>query len=84
MDGGILNNKSFTSTIEAIAGRTATRDVERFLIYVEPNPERLQQNGNNPTTPTLVEAAFDSLVSIPSYQRIAADLQAIEAHNERA
>lgn len=40
LDGGILNNKPFTSTIDAIATRTATRAVERFLIYVEPNPER--------------------------------------------
>ncbi len=84
MDGGILNNKPFTSTIDAIAGRTATREVERFLIYVEPSPERFQQNSRDPAVPTLVEAAFNSLVSIPSYQSIATDLQAIEAHNERA
>jgi patatin-related protein len=84
MDGGILNNKPFTSTIDAIAGRTATREVERFLIYVEPSPERFQRNASDATVPTLVEAAFNSLVSIPSYQSIATDLQAIEAHNERA
>jgi patatin-related protein len=84
MDGGILNNKPFTSTIDAIAGRTATREVERFLIYVEPSPERFQQNVSDPEVPTLVEAAFNSLVSIPSYQSIAADLEAIEAHNEKA
>ena len=60
---GILNNKPFTSTIAAIAGRTATRDVERFLIYVEPSPERFERNASDPLVPTLVEAAFNSLVS---------------------
>jgi patatin-related protein len=84
MDGGILNNKPFTSTIGAIASRTATREVERFLIYVEPRPEQFQMLIGTPATPTLVEAGFNSLTSIPSYQSIASDLEAIEAHNERA
>ena len=43
LDGGILNNKPFTSTIDAIFRRTATCDVERFLIYVEPDPEFLRR-----------------------------------------
>ena len=84
MDGGILNNKPFTSTINAISTRTATREVERFLIYVEPRPEQFQTASGKPQIPTLAEAAISSLTSIPSYQSIAADLQAIEAHNERA
>lgn len=84
LDGGILNNKPFTSTIDAIAGRTATREVERFLIYVEPNPEKFEKPPEKPASPTMVAAALSSLVSIPSYQSIAGDLQQIEAHNERA
>ena len=84
MDGGILNNKPFTSTINAIASRTATREVERFLIYVEPRPEKFEKPKEAPLTPTIVEAGLWSLTSIPSYQSIAADLEAIEAHNERS
>jgi patatin-related protein len=84
LDGGILNNKPFTSTIEAIAGRTATREVERFLIYVEPKPEQFSPSPANPLAPTMTQAAFSSLVSIPGYQSIAGDLEAIETHNERA
>jgi patatin-related protein len=84
LDGGILNNKPFTSTIDAIATRTATREVERFLIYVEPNPEQFAPSPANPSSPTIVQAALSSLVSIPGYQSIAGDLEAIEAHNERA
>jgi patatin-related protein len=84
LDGGILNNKPFTSTIEAIAGRTATREVERFLIYVEPKPEQFAPSPNVPSVPSFSQAAFSSLISIPGYQSIAGDLEAIEAHNERA
>ena len=84
MDGGILNNKPFTTTISAIASRTATREVERFLIYVEPSPEQFVKPCGVPKTPTIVEAGLSSLTSIPSYQSIAADLEAIEAHNERS
>lgn len=68
LDGGILNNKPFTSTIEAIAGRTATREVERFLIYVEPKPEQFAPSPPIPPAPSMSQAAFSSLVSIPSYQ----------------
>jgi patatin-related protein len=84
LDGGILNNKPFTSTFEAIAGRTATREVERFLIYVEPSPETFAPSSAHPPAPTMTQAALSSLVPIPGYQSIAADLEAIEAHNERA
>lgn len=87
LDGGILNNKPFTSTIDAISRRTANREVERFLIYVEPNPEAFPETGSeraNPQSPTVVEAGMNALLSIPQYQSIAADLDAVEAHNERA
>jgi patatin-related protein len=84
LDGGILNNKPFSSTIDAIETRTATCEVERFLIYVEPKPEQFAPSPAVPTAPTMAQAAFSSLVSIPGYQSIAADLEAIEAHNERA
>jgi patatin-related protein len=86
LDGGILNNKPFTSTIDAISRRAANRDVERFLIYVEPNPEVFTplKKGVPPHSPSIVQAGVSALTSIPGYQSIAADLEAIEAHNERA
>jgi len=86
LDGGILNNKPFTSTIDAIFRRTATRDVERYLIYVEPDPEVFADPSpdSTPLSPSVVRAAVSSLTSIPRYQSIASDLEAIQAHNERA
>lgn len=84
LDGGILNNKPFTSTIDAIAGRMATREVERFLIYVEPSPEQFAPGSGEPESPSMVKAGMASLISIPGYQSIAGDLSAIETHNQRA
>ena len=74
MDGGILNNKPFTSTIDAIATRRAMREVERFLIYIEPNPEQFGPPPSQPPLPAMVQSAINSLVSIPGYQSIAGDL----------
>ncbi len=82
LDGGLLNNKPFSYTIDAIFRRTADRDVERMLFYVEPDPEHFTDDP--PTAaPNVVQAAADALVSIPGYQSIASDLQAIAAHNDR-
>jgi predicted acylesterase/phospholipase RssA len=82
LDGGLLNNKPFSYTIDAIFRRTADRDVERMLFYVEPDPEHFTDDP--PTAaPNVVQAAADALISIPGYQSIAADLQAIAEHNDR-
>jgi patatin-related protein len=81
LDGGVLNNKPFTYTIDAIARRTADRDVDRMLFYVEPDPERFQETPLK-LTPNIVQAASDALIGIPGYQSIASDLEAIAAHND--
>ncbi len=76
VDGGVLNNKPFTSTLDAILYRLASSDVERFLMYVEPDPD--PERFNVPTAafdePQFTTTIFDSLVSLPGYQSIASDL----------
>jgi patatin-related protein len=80
LDGGILDNKPFTSTIQAIFYRMANRPVQRHLLYVEPDPERFQ--GSARRVPTFLSSALDSLTRLPSYESIAADLQSIAQHND--
>jgi patatin-related protein len=80
LDGGILDNKPFTSTIEAIYYRMANRPVQRHLLYVEPDPERFQRQGTR--VPTFLTSALDSLTRLPSYESIAGDLQQIAKHND--
>jgi patatin-related protein len=80
LDGGILDNKPFTSTIEAIFYRMANRPVQRHLLYVEPDPERFQKKP--PRVPSFLTSAIDSLTSLPAYESIAGDLQEIAKHND--
>jgi patatin-related protein len=82
LDGGLLDNKPFTSTIKEIFHRTASRPVHRMLFYVEPDPEKfVMKPSTNP--PDVMQSALDALVNIPGYQSIASDLQEIAEHNDR-
>ncbi len=82
LDGGVLDNKPFSYTIEAIFSRSADRDVNRYLLYVEPDPERFQKNHpKNP--PNVLEAAMKALIAIPGYESISADLADINERNRK-
>ena len=82
IDGGVLDNKPFTDVIEQIYHRTATRQVDRVLFYVEPDPERFAPI-DRPEAPDIVGVIAGSLVGIPRYESIARDLAAIDRRNER-
>lgn len=80
MDGGTLYNKPFSFTIKEIFHRTADRETERKLFYVEPDPERfaLQKEA---TQPNILQAVLMALIGIPGYQSICEDLKMIDNHN---
>jgi patatin-related protein len=82
LDGAVLNNKPFSSTINAIFHRTTTGMVDRYLLYVDPAPEKFKWD-RNPAEPDVVAAATDALIGIPGYQSIAGDLKTIEHHNDQ-
>jgi len=81
VDGGVLDNKPFTSTLDAIFYRTSERPVCRHLIYLEPDPERFTAEHNAAQAPSFVRTILDSGVRLPAYQSISADLAAISDHN---
>jgi patatin-related protein len=84
LDGGVLDNKPFSYTIHQIFNRTASRPVERKLLYVEPDPERFDPSARPRIgPPTIVEAATDALLGIPGYESIAEDLERIALRNDR-
>src|SRR6202162_962557 len=83
VDGGVLNNKPFTSTLHEIFYRMADREGERRLMYVEPAPERFEQNQMMPEEPTFLQVIGDALIGIPGYQSIAGDIQDLNDHNSR-
>ncbi|HEU4582581.1 MAG TPA: patatin-like protein [Polyangiaceae bacterium] len=88
VDGGVLDNKPFTTTLGAIFHRMADRPVRRFLLYVEPDPERAPAAKRGKQTdrteiPNIVRTVADSVSSIPAYESIAGDLKAIAQHNDK-
>ena len=80
LDGGVLDNKPFTHTLNAIFRRTADREVSRRLFYVEPDPEQFQRRAAAPD-PNILQIVFKALLGIPGYESIASDLQALAKHN---
>ena len=81
-DGGVLDNKPFTYTTKAIFSRTADREVERKLFYVEPDPESFARP-ERASNPNLVQAVLASLIGIPGYESITEDLRLLAEHNSR-
>ena len=80
VDGGILANKPFTTTLHEIFHRNADRDVDRLVFYVEPDPETFATE-KNPAEPKRASSVIDPVIGIPGYQSIADDLRAIAEHN---
>jgi patatin-related protein len=82
VDGGVLDNKPFGPAIEAIRERPADVQVDRRLLYLEPDPGV----GLSPTrrkAPTMVAAALGGLTGLPRSEPILDDLVEIGALNER-
>ena len=82
IDGSVLNDRPFREAIGAIKGRPAYRQVDRRLVYVDPDPER-------PVPPLtgLVPGFFSTLRSalsdIPRNEPIADELAWVNGFNER-
>ena len=79
LDGGVLDNKPFSPTIESIFARTTERDIDRVLFYVEPDPE--QTDSHALLEPTFMKALLEGMLSISTYQSITEDTKLIEDHN---
>ncbi|MFL5922172.1 MAG: patatin-like protein [Gaiellaceae bacterium] len=82
VDGGVLDNKPFGPAIEAIRERPADVQVDRRLLYLEPDPGV----GLSPTRrekPTMLQAALGGLTGLPRSEPILDDLVEVGALNER-
>jgi patatin-related protein len=79
-DGGILDNKPFSYATQDLARRPATLLVDRYLLYVEPDPK--------PADPASVsrewnalETALAALTGIPRSETIRGDLEFVRRRN---
>ncbi|MGH8525973.1 MAG: patatin-like phospholipase family protein, partial [Gammaproteobacteria bacterium] len=83
IDGGVLDNKPIDLALRAIARQSATKQIERLLFYIEPDPEQIDsrvcQIAARPYSAP--EVVIQALVGLPGYQSITTALQDIERHN---
>ena len=89
MDGGILDNKPFDAALEAISKLPAEGNTRRVLAYIVPDPAAAAERRDplpdgTLERPTLAQAAWRSLVSIPASQSIASHMTELRAHNDGA
>ncbi len=82
-DGGYLDNKPFSHAVEALSSRQEALPVERKLVYVEPAPVDPRQQRKAEGKPHALANALAALSSIPQYETIREDLQAVLKRNRR-
>ncbi len=81
LDGSILNNKPFDKAILAIQGRPAFREVDRWIIYIDPNPERAHASPTG-APPSMLNTIKGALSNIPMNEPMHDDLTNIQIHNQ--
>ena len=82
VDGGVLDNKPFGPAIESIRQRPADVEVDRRLLYLEPDPSSALRPSTRPKPSTLA-AALGGLTGLPRVEPILDDLVEVGALNER-
>ena len=82
VDGGVLDNKPFGPAIEAIRQRPADVEVDRRLLYLEPDPGGAT-SASQKSRPGTLAAAIGGLTGLPRAEPILDDLVEVGALNER-
>src|SRR5436190_1556826 len=82
VDGGVLDNKPFGPAVDAIRERPADVEVDRRLLYLEPDPGE-ERTASRQSAPGTAAAAIGGLTGLPRAEPILDDLVEIGALNER-
>jgi patatin-related protein len=82
VDGGVLDNKPFGPAIDAIRAHPAGVEVDRRLLYLEPDPAD-DLKPSNQSAPGTLAAAIGGLTGLPRAEPILDDLVEIGRLNER-
>ena len=83
MDGGVLDNYPFDHAIDAIRGRRADVEVERRLLYVQPDPRAPERRRGQEPAPGWIRTFWGGTSAIPSHEPIFDQLLRIMERNER-
>jgi patatin-related protein len=82
IDGGVLDNRPFAPAIEAIRAKPADVEVQRTLIYLDPDPEPLPPPPEG-KKPGVIETAVGAIAGLPRKQPILDSLLELDATNVR-
>jgi len=82
VDGGVLDNKPFGPAIQAIRDRPADVEVDRRLLYLEPDPGGTAKAAEQ-SAPGTFAAAIGGLTGLPRAEPILDDLVEVAALNQR-
>ncbi|MCH8134655.1 MAG: patatin-like protein [Proteobacteria bacterium] len=82
IDGGVVNNKPFKNAIKAIMSRPAHCQIDRRLLFIDPNP---QSSAALPpdSSPGFFRTLIGSLSTIPRNEPVQNDIDAILKLNRR-
>ena len=82
IDGSVVNNKPFAAVVHSIRGRPAYREVDRRIIYIDPDPEKLPPPPDG-RAPGFFHTLLASLSDIPRNEPIHDELAWIGEFNQR-
>src|SRR5262249_35352562 len=80
LDGSIVNDKPFSAAIQAVYDRAAFREVDRRIVYIDPDPERPPPPPDG-RAPSFLQSLKAALSDIPAHQPIYGELARIAAFN---
>jgi len=81
IDGGVLDNFPFRSSIDAIAAKPAATEIDRRLLFIEPDPGEVSVDPPAGAMPGLWRTAFAAYASIPRKEPILDDLLRLTFRN---
>jgi patatin-related protein len=83
IDGGVLDNKPFGPVVNATKHRHAANEVDRYLIFLEPDPKAPHKPEKAPAAPTPIPALLGALSGLPRSEPILDELHDLLVRNER-
>jgi patatin-related protein len=82
IDGSVLNNRPFQEAISAIHGRPAYREIDRRLVYIDPDPP-LPVSNRVRNIPGFFATLRGALSDIPSSQPVTEELDRVAEFNDQ-
>lgn len=82
LDGSVLNNQPFREAASAIRGRPAYREVDRRLVYIDPDPA-LPGASSSPEVPGFFSTLKAALSDLPRAQPVKDELDWVNNFNDR-